>query len=315
MSEITIVTAYFDIGRKNWKGLERDNNKYLNYFSFWARINNNIIVYTMPELVDEILTIRKNFGLLNKTKVIGINNVTECEKEIYNRIKQISRNEIFQTFHFHKEMKRPEAWSSDYNYITSLKPYFVFKAISSFNLTETVAWLDFGFNHGGNLGLIDKNDFNFTWNYNFSSKIHLFAYQKINLNRPIFDIIRNLDTYIMGGIMIAPANLWKDFYYLSKESILSLIRCGFCDDDQTIALMCYYEKPELFEIHNVSYWFDGIKKFGGKHFKTNKAQKIIIKPYKYYRYRARILLGDGHYKLAWKYFKLYLRYKIKGSSI
>lgn len=312
MSEITIVSAYFDIGRKNWKGLKRDNNKYLEYFKFWARINNNIIVYTIPELVDDVLLIRKNFGLLNKTKVIAITDVTKCEKEIYIRMKKVAENKIFQTFHFHKEIKHPESWSLDYNYITSLKSYFVYKAVSDFNLKGTIAWLDFGFNHGGNLGLVDKNDFNFTWNYNFSNKIHLFAYQKININRPIFDIIRNLDTYIMGGIMIAPANLWQDFYHLSKQSILSLIRCGFCDDDQTIALMCYYEKPELFEIHNVDYWFDGIKKFGGEHFKTDTAKKIINKPYKYYRYRARILLGDGHYTLAWKFLKKYLITKIKG---
>lgn len=38
MSELTIVTAYFDIGRNKWKGFERGNNKYINYFKFWARI-------------------------------------------------------------------------------------------------------------------------------------------------------------------------------------------------------------------------------------------------------------------------------------
>ena len=84
--------ANFDIGRKNWKGLKRDNNKYLEYFKFWARINNNIIVYTIPELVDDVLLIRKNFGLLNKTKVIAITDVTKCEKEIY--IQRLSKKKF-----------------------------------------------------------------------------------------------------------------------------------------------------------------------------------------------------------------------------
>ena len=42
MSDITIVTAYFDIGRGNWNNSERGNNKYINYFKFWARIKNFI---------------------------------------------------------------------------------------------------------------------------------------------------------------------------------------------------------------------------------------------------------------------------------
>lgn len=28
----------FDIGRKDWKGFERDNSTYANYFKFWARV-------------------------------------------------------------------------------------------------------------------------------------------------------------------------------------------------------------------------------------------------------------------------------------
>ena len=315
MSEITIVTAYFDIGRSNWKDYERGTNKYISYFKFWAKINNNIIIYTNKELVEEILSIRRDFGLENKTTVIGIENVFNCDKNLYNKIKTITENEITQYFHFHKEIHRPEAWNAQYNFVTFLKFYFTNKAITDLKLTGTIAWLDFGFNHDGQLGLIDTNDFNFTWKYNFSSKIHLFSIKPLNTERPIFDIIRNLDTYILGGVMVGPANLWHNFYYLAYQSMISLLRCGFCDDDQTIALMCYYEKPELFEIHTVNYWFDGIRCFGGSHFKFNKTKKIINKPYKYYRYRARILLGDGHYKLAWKYFKKYLKYKIKGSLI
>ena len=61
MSDITIVTAYFDIGRNNWKGYERNNNKYIQYFKFWAKIRNNIIVYTNKDLVEKIYEIRNNY--------------------------------------------------------------------------------------------------------------------------------------------------------------------------------------------------------------------------------------------------------------
>lgn len=52
MNEISIVTAFFDIGRKNWKGFERDNSTYANYFKFWARVKNHIVVYTEPKMAE-----------------------------------------------------------------------------------------------------------------------------------------------------------------------------------------------------------------------------------------------------------------------
>ena len=33
-NKITIVTAFFPLKRENWKGFERPNNKYLEYFEF-----------------------------------------------------------------------------------------------------------------------------------------------------------------------------------------------------------------------------------------------------------------------------------------
>ena len=68
MSEITLVTAYFDIGRGLWKKQERDNNKYIEYFRFWARIKNRLIIYTTEEFREEIYEIRKSFGLEDRTK-------------------------------------------------------------------------------------------------------------------------------------------------------------------------------------------------------------------------------------------------------
>lgn len=62
--ELTIVTAYFDIGRESFKGYERGNSKYINYFRFWARMKNNLIVYTSLEFKNEIEEIRKKFWII-----------------------------------------------------------------------------------------------------------------------------------------------------------------------------------------------------------------------------------------------------------
>lgn len=54
MSELTIVTAFFDIGRKNLKDAPRSNQKYAEFFKFWARIKNKIVVYTDSAMAKEV---------------------------------------------------------------------------------------------------------------------------------------------------------------------------------------------------------------------------------------------------------------------
>lgn len=308
--ELTLVTAFFDIGRDKFKGYERGNNKYISYFKFWARIKNNLIVYTSPQFKDEILQIRANFGLKDKTKVITIDDFKTFDIDLYNRIKHAMNNEI--SLNFHKDIKRPEAYSWDYNYIMILKWYCITDAIKNNYAKNMIAWIDFGFNHGGSDGLINKKEFDFLWQYEFTSnKIHLFTFQKPDINRPIFDIVRSMDVYIRGNIIIAPDYLWKEFFYLIKNSMLSLTRCGLSDDDQTLMLMSYYEKPDIFELHDVIHWYDGLKCFGGEHLTTKKEKPQKNKSYRLYKDRAKLFLLDGKIDLAKHYYKLYIKAKIK----
>lgn len=170
--------------------------------------------------------------------------------------------------------------------------------------------MDFGYNHGGKDGLINANDFNFLWEYDFSPKIHLFTERPLDKERPIFDVVRSMDVYIRGNLMIAPDFLWKEFHTLSVNSMISLTRCGLCDDDQTISLMAYYENPDLFEIHDVNYWYSGLKNFGGEHFLVKKEEPIKIKIYRKHKDKARFLLADGKIKKAFKEYIIYMKKRL-----
>lgn len=307
--ELTLITAYFDIGRDKFKGFERGNNKYINYFKFWAKMKNNLIVYTSSQFKDEILNIRENFGLKEKTKIVVIDDFKSFDINLYNRIKKAMDNTI--ALNFHKDINRPEAYSWDYNYLMMLKSYCILDAIEHNYATGMIAWIDFGFNHGGSDGLINTDEFQFLWQYDFSNKIHLFTHQKIDTSIPIFDIVRTMDVYIRGNIIIAPDYLWKKLFSLAKDCMISLTRCGLCDDDQTIMLMAYYEEPDIFELHNVNHWYDGLKCFGGNHLTVKPEKKQKNKSYKKYKERAKLFMLDGKYKLASTYYKQYLKEKIQ----
>ena len=90
----TLVTAFFDIGRSdfNYANCEpRSFDKYLSYFSFWARVKNELIIYTQPGLEDRIMEVRKGYGLGNKTKIITIDNIYNIEPDLFQRMVKIEK--------------------------------------------------------------------------------------------------------------------------------------------------------------------------------------------------------------------------------
>lgn len=273
MNEIAIVSAFFNINRSEWGNFSRSSEQYLEYFKLWAKVKNKLIVYVENEtLATKIIEFREELGLKDKTIVNVISNYSEIDSQLYNSIKSATQNKLQQQYRILP--KNPEAWNHDYNYIMLLKMWCVQEAIKNNQATGMVAWVDFGYNHGGDI-IDSKSDFNFLWRYNFSDKIHLFSVQEID-DRPIFDIVRSMDVYIMGTIIVGVDYLWNEFWNLMRDSMISLNNCGLVDDDQTILLMAYRTKSEIFEIHK-SGWMLPIKHFGGEHLIINNEVKKGIK--------------------------------------
>jgi len=261
VKEITIVTAFFNINRDGWEKFSRTADHYLQYFAGWARMKNKIIVYVEnEELAAKVMDIRASFGLGDKTVVNLIPDYRDIDEELYAGIKKATTNPIQQQFRLLP--RNPECWNYDYNYVMMMKMWCVQDAVARKQASGMTAWVDFGYNHGG--AVIDRDsDFNFLWSYDFSEKINLFSIQNLD-DRPVFDIVRSLDTYIMGTVIVGPDALWLEFWNLMRSTMMSLNHCGLTDDDQTVLLMAYRIRPELFKLH-ASQWMMQIKQFGGEH--------------------------------------------------
>jgi len=73
MSNISIVTAFFDIGRSNWYSdasgqpvphyIQRSTNSYFDYFQNLAKMKNDMIIYCADEHEEVIENIRKHSSL------------------------------------------------------------------------------------------------------------------------------------------------------------------------------------------------------------------------------------------------------------
>ena len=125
MGNITIVTAFFDIGRGDWtpeKGLpsylHRSNETYLERFSHLATLNNEMVIFTSSDMVDKITPYR--IGKEDITKIIVIDYKDMFKEERLN-IAIIQTDEEYRSKINPSQIKNPEYWSADYVLVNFLK--------------------------------------------------------------------------------------------------------------------------------------------------------------------------------------------------
>lgn len=270
-NSITIITAFFDIGRGNWNAksgrsdrLERTADTYFEHFQRLAKLDNKIIVFTSPDLEDKILKLREG----KPTHIITIN-LHQKFKFIIEKISSIQHSDSFKSLIKTDQVQNPEYWSAEYVLINNLKPYFIHKAIKS-GLTgqELIAWVDFGYirREKTRYGLVK-------WAHPFDrSKVHLFSIKKdldLQNEQAVMDKVINNETYIIGGVIVATKEKWIEFYQLVFQIQKKLIQSGVIDDDQGVFLICASQKPSLFKLNYLGHmeWFKVFRLF-------NKGSKV-----------------------------------------
>ena len=252
MGNISIVTAFFDIGRGEWTPdknlphyLQRTNDTYFERFGYLASLDNEMIIYTSEEFVDKVLSYRK--GKEDKTKIVTID-FKNSYKELREAIIKVQNDENYQKMISPYQKLNPEYWSPDYVLVNTLKSIFVNNAIRDNIITnELVAWIDFGYCRNVEM-LGGKTE----WNYNFDSeKIHFFELKKFDPARSIQEIISLNEPHMLGAKIVAGKTMWPKLEYLIIHSFDELIKHNLVDDDQTLMLMSYLYSPGLFEIHEI----------------------------------------------------------------
>ena len=263
MNEITIVTAFFDIGRgrlpktKYGRTLpfyeHRSVDTYFEFFTNLAKIKNDMIIYTSPDFAERIYDIRDKFGLSDKTKVVVMESYMPKGLESYKE----RTEKVMESEDYISKIRRPELieyWHADYVLVNMFKSLYVNHAIDSGLVkTDVTAWIDFGYCRDDNR--LPENN---VWSYNFDpDKIHFFNIKPIEKDRPIVEIISTGDVYVMGCHMVAGTKKWSRIRELIFGNFEVLLNNNLCDDDQTLLLMSYLVAPEEFEIRFVdpSDWF------------------------------------------------------------
>lgn len=261
MGNITIVTAFFDIGRSTWtpdKGLphylHRETQTYFDRFAIMAELNNEMVIFTSADLVDKVWEYRK--GKEDITEVVAVDFADEF-KELRLAIASIQTNPEYQQKINPYQARNPEYWSPDYVLVNMLKTHFVNRAINNHKVTnQAVAWVDFGYCR-------NKEEFvsGTEWNYDFDTgHIHMFKLKDFdNVNDNIERLIKDNDVHMTGGSIVGGKEVWPTFEKLVQHSFNELYNHNLVDDDQTLLLMAYLYKPDLFELRQVTHGEDWLR--------------------------------------------------------
>lgn len=257
--DITIVTAFFDIGRGTWtqdRGfphyLLRSNDTYFERFAHLASLENEMFIFTSAEHVDRVAALRGD----QPTTIFQFDYKEQFAK-LLEEIEWVQIQPNYQGIINNRERINPEYWNPEYVLINVLKSTFACMAsIQAKN--DMLAWVDFGYcREAATLNNVKH------WRYPFDpERIHFFSIRDWD-NRTLPDVIGNNRVYITGPCIVASKALWKDLEFYVFEALSGLLENSLVDDDQTLLLLTALAKPELCQIHKVdpSDWFVIFKKF------------------------------------------------------
>jgi len=256
MSKISIVTAFYDIGRGDWSTnpeknggplphyLQRSVDKYIDHFTRMCEIDTEIIVYTSPDIAPRLAAISPN------VKVVDYD-YFNLHKELRDKIEAIQTSPEFVKKINPYQVRNPEYWSKDYVGVTSLKAFYVSDAFERGLITnEFAAWVDFGYCRDD-----DHIPTNKTWEYDFTPGLmHYFNYRDPELRQARQQVsmaVQNNIVFIIGGVFVAQKEQWQVLATDMKEALEHLISIGLVDDDQGLLLMAYFKNPDMYELHKM----------------------------------------------------------------
>lgn len=301
--EPVIVTAFWDVGRADNCLLPRSNDKYYKEFSEWARIQNQLIVYTDNISSEKIKEIREQYGLLHRTKVVVMDDVFSVEKEMYDRMKTVQEIDDFIQSRYETNAMENNA---KFVYAWFMKYWCISDAAQYVDDDECLAWFDFGFNHM-DVCYTNMEEFDFLWQLDHKiDKIQIYSLVDIDKVH-LFNSYQFLTDSITGVFYLLPVDKAQLFWQLIKNAMNSLLDLECIDDDQQLVLMACKNRPDIFDVHVSDMWYIGLKENGAGNLSvkqvSNKKKNFFEKLIYYIHIQKKIfkfLLRE--YNLAHKYY-------------
>lgn len=262
---ICYVTAYYDIGRESWPYFSRTFDDYLAHFKPYIKLfdksisdNDEMFVFideryynTLQTLINESSETHTNITLISLTKELlnelPIWKTLSKEQEILN-------DKSFKILLGDRaNYNYPETLYAEYTLINHCKIDFVSRVIDKkLSKADFYCWTDFGFfANPANIPdkLLDIEKFNVnTINYTLINNI-------MNIDADFRYVLRYAPETIGGFFFLGHKDKIKDYqslYHFILKECQEVLRIA--DDDQHLALRCYFACPDIFSFGEVMGW-------------------------------------------------------------
>lgn len=272
--KITIISAYFDIGRGSMQNNRRGNEEYFEYFSFWARLRNDLVVFSEGKNVEKIRAIRARLSPDAKTTVVPAR-LDDFSPELSSIVRETFLK--YNQAAFRKHPRNIEVLSSDYCLLTVLKPFYVCRAISEGLVPggNAALWLDFGYNHGGEY-YKNPEEFDFSLTESClpedirsglkNNKLLVFSRNDAALKSvaPAVQYYFNMDVALMAGLIFGSADAWRFFRDEMFKTVKKFAEFGGVDDEQFYMISIYRNYREKFCCLSAPHWYESLQYFSEK---------------------------------------------------
>lgn len=255
-TDLTIVSAFLDIGRDKWPTFKRTFQDYLRCFLPHIKLNCRIILFCDVKYIEEtVAELRKTEGAT--VKVIGIDQVW-CKEHlhawspsVFEREAEIMKSEAHLARVEHR-LHCPETHIPEYTLIQHAKIDFVCHAIDlGFIETKFVAWSDFGYFQS--LDSLPKQPLNLSK----LSPDHVFQQclrAPVDTDYDIIHTMKEAPEVIAGSFFCSSITIMKEYQSVYHKVLQQFQDGGYADDDQHLVIRCIIVRPDLFEFYLNTRW-------------------------------------------------------------
>jgi hypothetical protein len=230
--DLTIVTGYIKLNEKKIQKYARQTYEYLDSCIDTLKINVNMVIYVSEELYDFVYNKRKEFGFLNKTKVVKVD--IEKHMYFYDKLNVVEEN-VKKNHVNYSSAKKILSVVSRYNYLKDTIENNYFN-------TKYVAWLDFGASH------IVSIPENIVFNDNFGDKIRIGWIARYRQGH--FDYNYKV---LSGGFYIGKNNTMLELIRLHNCYFDLLLKYGYTINDDKLLFFIFEANPFLFSTYFTDY--------------------------------------------------------------
>ena len=255
-SDVTVVTALYDLGRQGWKGFERPFDNYKEWMRSMLSFDTPMVVFVDPADVKFVEDARLNKE--SKTSIIPIK-FSEFVTEVNHgeKIRQVMQTKEFlagQAAPNHPQVSFP-----DYNILMHEKIQFVKRAIEDnpFN-TSHYMWLDAGVYHMNNRHDLIGEKFPTKKGNFLDSKMHFICIEEpTESDLQLESFYKGHNVKIIGTSWMGHKAAILDFEKSYTALIAESLDRNLMDQDQSFLTVTALRNPDICTVHAGS-WKDAL---------------------------------------------------------